>query len=116
MSAPYGALEAALAAGRELHAAHIIDLEMIQAMRRAIVRDKLDAPEGERRILVFRDLPIRRHSHVPHVLRIWSMRDNVKPYDAAYVALAETLDVPLWTRDARLARSTGHTARIEYIA
>jgi len=39
----------------------------------------------------------------------------VTAYDAAYVALAEFLEVPLITRDARLARSTGHTARIEYI-
>jgi hypothetical protein len=30
--------------------------------------------------------------------------------------IAESLDVPLWTRDARLARSSGHAARIEYIA
>jgi predicted nucleic acid-binding protein len=35
--------------------------------------------------------------------------------DAAYVALAELLDVPLITRDRRLARSSGHTARIEFI-
>ena len=29
--------------------------------------------------------------------------------------LAELLEAPLITRDAKLARSTGHTARIEYI-
>jgi len=30
--------------------------------------------------------------------------------------LAESLNLPLITRDARLSRSTGHAARIEYIA
>ena len=33
-------------------------------------------------------------------------------YDAAYVALAEALDVPLLTCDAKLARSHGHRAKI----
>ena len=47
--------------------------------------------------------------------RVWDLRDNLSSYDAAYVALAELLNVPLLTRDARLARSTGHAARIEYI-
>lgn len=40
----------------------------------------------------------------------------ITTYDAAYVALAESLDIPLLTRDARLSRSSGHAARIEYIA
>lgn len=33
--------------------------------------------------------------------------------DAAYIALAEALDCPLLTRDARLARSSGHVAQIK---
>ena len=33
----------------------------------------------------------------------------------AYVALAEVLDVPLLTRDRKLANSSGHRARIEVI-
>jgi predicted nucleic acid-binding protein len=46
---------------------------------------------------------------------MWSLRHNITAYDAAYVALAESLDVPLLTRDRRLAKSSGHAARIEYI-
>jgi hypothetical protein len=33
----------------------------------------------------------------------------------AYVALAERIGCPLLTRDGRLARSTGHRARIERV-
>lgn len=36
--------------------------------------------------------------------RIWGVRDNLA-YDAAYVALAETLDCALVTADARLGNS-----------
>lgn len=41
--------------------------------------------------------------------RVWSLRHNVSPYDAWYVALAESLEVPLATCDARLARANGPT-------
>ena len=33
------------------------------------------------------------------------LRDNVSSYDATYVALAEILNCPLVTADARLARA-----------
>jgi predicted nucleic acid-binding protein len=58
---------------------------------------------------------------------MWAMRDNITAYDAGYVALAETLDVPLLTRpsemlgfpllthDRRLSNASGHAARIQYI-
>ena len=45
--------------------------------------------------------------------RAFQLRDNLTAYDAAYVALAEALDCPLVTRDSRLARSSGHGARVE---
>ena len=41
------------------------------------------------------------------MLRVWSLRDNLTAYDAAYVALAEALDAPLLTRDRRLASAPG---------
>ena len=40
---------------------------------------------------------------------------SITAYDAAYVVLAEILDCPLITCDAKLARSQGHKARIELI-
>lgn len=41
--------------------------------------------------------------------RAWELRENVTPYDAGYVALAELLDCPLATLDRRLVRSPGPT-------
>ena len=39
--------------------------------------------------------------------RVWELRDNLSAYDAAYVALAEIIDCPLVTADARLSRAPG---------
>jgi predicted nucleic acid-binding protein len=60
-------------------------------------------------------LPINRHSHTPLLPRILALRNNVTAYDGASVALAEVLGLPLLTADARLARSSGHSASIEFI-
>jgi predicted nucleic acid-binding protein len=43
--------------------------------------------------------------------RIWELKDNLTTYDAAYIALAEALDAPLITLEARLARAPGVRAR-----
>lgn len=45
--------------------------------------------------------------------RAWELGDNLTSYDASYVALAELLDVPLITRDARLARAPGIRCPVE---
>lgn len=47
--------------------------------------------------------------------RCWELRDNLTPYDALYVALAERHDADLVTADARLARSPGPRCRIELL-
>ena len=44
---------------------------------------------------------------------MWELRENVTVQDAAYIALAETLDAPLVTMDASLARAPGIRAAVE---
>jgi predicted nucleic acid-binding protein len=97
-----------------LQAPVTIDAEMLHALRRQLFAG---VPIGriERALELFRMTPIVRHPIQPLVSRMWSLRHNITAYDAAYVALAESLDVPLLTRDLRLARSSGHAARIEHI-
>jgi predicted nucleic acid-binding protein len=45
--------------------------------------------------------------------RAWELRTNLSAYDALYVALAEQLDAPLVTADARLARAPGLRCVVE---
>ncbi len=71
-------------------------------------------PEHARGVVdLWSAMRIVRHAPYEFMERIWELRHNFTTYDAAYVALAELLAVPLITSDARLARSKGHRARVE---
>ena len=96
-----------------LHAPHLIDLEIINALRR-LVRDGAVVPDRADEALSFlQALPLTRHAHTALLPRIWQYRHTLSAYDAAYVVLAETLGATLLTRDARLASAHGHAATIE---
>lgn len=99
----------------EAVAPQILDLEVLNALRDGYLRQQVSELRATEAIGDFMALPIRRDRHQELLPRIWELRHNITPYDASYVALAESLNVPLLTRDARLARSSGHNASIEYI-
>jgi predicted nucleic acid-binding protein len=52
-------------------------------------------------------------SHYQLLPRAWELRDNLTPYDAAYVALAEALESVLLTADRRLTQAPGITCQLE---
>ena len=62
-----------------------------------------------------RRCPSQRHHARTAAARCWELRDNVTTYDAAYVALAEALRVPLLTADARLANAPGIRCEVELL-
>lgn len=96
-----------------LHAPHLADVEVAQALRRYVREGLLEAPAAEAALAELRALDLERHSHEPLLERVWALRENVTAYDAVYVALAEALDAPLLTCDGRLARAPGLRARVE---
>lgn len=101
--------------GQALHAPHVLDLEVMQALRRLALRRTLATPRAEEALDDFADLRVTRYPHPAFLRRIWELRANLTVFDAAYVALAEALEAPLVTTDARLARAPGHRATIELI-
>jgi predicted nucleic acid-binding protein len=94
-----------------LHAPDLLDYEVIAVIRRRALGRTVPVGRAQRAVSDFEDLRVNRYP--PLLERIWSLHRVMTSYDAAYVALAEALDVPLITTDERLARSHGHDAHIE---
>ncbi|MBI5309675.1 MAG: type II toxin-antitoxin system VapC family toxin [Actinobacteria bacterium] len=94
---------------REISAPALVDLELLSSLRRQVTRGIL----SERRAAeAISDLQLLDLDRIPHELlleRVWQLRQNLTPYDASYVALAERLGQPLLTCDERLANSSGPT-------
>lgn len=90
-----------------LAAPHLVDAEVIQTLRKLLLRGTMTLDDAERAVHHWTRLGVERFPLVGLVARIWALRDNVAAYDAAYVALAEALDCPLLTADARLAAAPG---------
>jgi predicted nucleic acid-binding protein len=89
----------------------LCDEEFISGIRSAVLRAHLSVDRATEAIQDYRDLPLRIHSHRPLLERIWELRNNFSPYDAAYVALAEGLNAEFLTADKRLERSVrSHTS------
>lgn len=100
----------------ELHAPDLLDFEIVSVLRGMTLGGHLSPSRAGDLLSDFDDLPVCRWP-APDSLRrrAFQLRNNLSGYDAAYVALAESLVCPLLTRDARLARSCGHDVRIEVL-
>lgn len=110
------ALDARIFGSREtLHAPHLLDVEVAHVLRRYVIRGELDAERGRQSLELLGVMPLRRYAHQSLLPRMWHLRQNLTAYDAAYVALAESLGAVLLTRDERLASSAGHAATVELV-
>jgi predicted nucleic acid-binding protein len=105
--------ERVLSLNESLHAPHLLDLEVTQALRRLTRDGTVSSNRANEAIGDLLDLRITRYAHFVLLPRIWRLRHNLSAYDASYVGLAEKLGAPLITRDGRLASTSGHTAAIE---
>jgi predicted nucleic acid-binding protein len=109
-------IERLLGPGDQLYAPHLLDVEVTQVLRRRAQSGDLGAGRGREALQDLVDFPVIRFSHEPLLKRMWQLRHSLSAYDAAYIALAEALDAPLVTCDARLSRAHGHSARVEVLS
>jgi len=90
-----------------------LDVEFLPALR-GLVRSTQTSPQrADRAIAHLVRMPQQRFELPAVASRTWQLRDNLTPYDAAYVALAELLSASLVTSDAHPARATGPRCIIE---
>ena len=102
--------------GDELHAPHLMDVEVVQVLRRLVRMGEVAPIRAEEAIADLTDLDLHRHAYLDLLSRAWQLGDNISAYDAMYVALAEAIDAPIVTCDGPLAGRPGHGVRIEAIA
>lgn len=99
----------------DLVAPELIDLEVTSVLRGLSLARKLPA---SRALLALEDLaalPVERVRHRQLLARCWDLRQNVTVCDAAYVAVADLLDLRLVTADARLARAVEAICDVEVL-
>jgi predicted nucleic acid-binding protein len=103
-------------AAESLQAPELIDAEVLSVLRRLVLAGKLQDGVALQALTVAHQLGLRRYVSRALWRRAWELRLNLSAYDALYVALAEQLQVPLLTADARLARAPGLRCCVELIA
>jgi predicted nucleic acid-binding protein len=88
-------------------------VEVSNVLRRAVLAGRVGADVGALAHRDLVDLPLTSFPFEPLADRVWALHPAVTAYDAAFVALAEALEAPLWTLDRRLASASGPRCRFE---
>ena len=89
---------------------HLLDIEVASALRTLTATRRIDAHRSEQLLTALASFRVERYPHTPLLDRIWELRHNFTPYDAAYIALAEATNSILYTCDEKLSK--GHKARV----
>lgn len=90
-----------------LAAPHHMPAEVANVLRRTALHREIPGSVAALALQDLLDMRFELFPFAPFAWRAWALRDNVTPYDAWYVALAESLDAPLATLDHRLSRAPG---------
>lgn len=98
--APEESLLAALSG--DVNAPHLLDVEVLSVLRGLSLGGKVSPQRADEARRDYFDLTVVRTPMQPLSDRVWDLRHQLTSYDAAYVALAEALDVELLTCDAKL--------------
>ena len=96
-------------------APHVVDVEVMNVVRRHLILGTLDQTAANQAIDDLVAWPGERYGHRTLVGRAWELRSTVRGWDAMYVALAEALGATLITLDRRLAAARGPECGIEVV-
>ena len=93
----------------------IFDAEVLSALRGLVRGRKFDDAAATELVVDLMVLPVDRWHISPLLPRMWELRENLTPYDAAYVALAELTGAVLVTGDERMTAAPGARCDIQVI-
>lgn len=105
-----------LAADQDWAAPHVVDVEVFSLIRHQHRTGRLDRTAATQAVEDLSEWPGERFAHRMLLARAWELRENVRGWDAMYVALTEALDATLLTTDGRLMRAPGPRCQIECFA
>jgi predicted nucleic acid-binding protein len=91
----------------DIHAPHLIDVEVASALRRWVARGEMTATGALHAFDEFIDMPLQRHPHTHLLPVIWKHWHNLSAYDACYLALSMYLGAQLMTVDDGLRKAAG---------
>jgi predicted nucleic acid-binding protein len=98
------------------HAPHLIDAEVGNVLRRHERVGRLSADEAAQGLRAAAALIDHRYPHIGPLGQLaWTLRSNLSFYDALYVALAASLQLPLVTADVRLSGAPRLPCTIELV-
>ena len=90
-------------------------VEVVSVLRKRWLAGDLTLERFADAVEALADLPLARYSMGSLLPRIFRLRANVTPYDAVYVALAESLGCPLLTNDRALSGAPGPQCEIQVV-
>jgi predicted nucleic acid-binding protein len=109
-------LDPQLLGDEELVAPHLIDTEVVNALRHLLLRGQLTEHQADEAVNGFLRLTFTRFPIDWLRPRMWTLRHNMTAYDATYVALAEMVGATsLLTTDRELANAPGLNCRVDVL-
>ena len=99
----------------DVAAPDLVDVETVAVLRKRWIAGSITARRFASAITDLASITIVRYPTLPLMRRAYELRDSVTAYDAAYVALAETLDCELLTGDSRLGDAPGPACSIRVL-
>ena len=105
-------IRGALAEHTELHVPEHFHVEVLSALRRYSIRRELSELRASETISALAELRTLSYPVIELVDAVWALRETLTAYDAAYLALAQRLDVGLIALDGGLARAAAADGRL----
>jgi predicted nucleic acid-binding protein len=93
----------------------VFDAEVLSALRGLVRGGKFAGAAAAELVADLLVLPVDRWHMAPLLPRMWELRENLTPYDAAYVALAELTGAVLVTGDKRITAPPGARCDIQIV-
>jgi predicted nucleic acid-binding protein len=93
----------------------IFDAEVLSALRGLVRGRKFDNAAATDLVADLMVLPVDRWHMSPLLPRMWELRANLTPSDAAYVALAELTGTVLVTGDERIKAAPRANCQIQIV-